>query len=96
MLFSVPFYFVFDDIMNMQYVTTELYKPLDGSESINNETYGVADCQKYLVYSNGSRYYGLLNRKGMRVTNPDYTSIEAIAKDLYLCQPDGVVINGGG
>lgn len=42
---------------------------------------------------NDSDYYGLLNRNGRVMTPSLYTSIEALDKNMYLCQPDGVVIN---
>ncbi len=40
--------------------------------------------------------YGLLDRYGMRVTEPIYTSIVQISPDLFFCEPDGVIINGKG
>ena len=43
-----------------------------------------------------NEYYGLIDRSGKIVTAPEYTSIEAIAEDLYLCQPQGIIINGKG
>ena len=33
---------------------------------------------------------------GKCITEPLYTRIDAIAKDLYLCHPDGIIINGEG
>jgi len=41
-------------------------------------------------------HYGLMDRNGKCITAPLYTRIEAIAKDLYLCYPDGIIINGEG
>ena len=43
-----------------------------------------------------SDHYGLIDRNGKRITAPLYTGIEAIAEDLYLCQPDGIIINEQG
>ena len=60
--------------------------------------YAVANCQRYRVNAGYgySDHYGLIDRNGKRITAPLYTGIEAIAEDLYLCQPDGIIINGQG
>lgn len=93
--------FVIDEVSNMRYETTELRNDLPGSseEDVDKTVYGIANCQRYLVRSgnwNYEDYYGLLNRNGEIITRPIYTSIEAIGKSLYLCQPDGVIINDQG
>lgn len=93
--------FIINDVSNLQYETTELRNDLDVSVDIgaDNKVYDVANCQCYMVCSGNYHdpdYYGLLNRNGKIVTMPLYTSIEAIGRDLYLCQPDGVIINGRG
>lgn len=93
--------FVIDEVNNMQYETTELRNDTEpaNDECADNKIYGIANCQRYLVRSgnyNTPDYYGLLNRNGKTVTLPIYTSIEAIGKNLYLCQPDGVIINDKG
>lgn len=93
--------FVIDEISNMQYETAELRNDpkSDDGEFADNKIYGVANCQQYLVKSenyNKPDYYGLLNRNGKIVTLPIYTSIMAIDKNLYLCQPGGVIINDQG
>lgn len=93
--------FVIDEISNMQYETTELNNDTksDDGEFVNNKIYGIANCQQYLVRSgnyNYPDYYGLLDRNGKTVTPPIYTSIQAIDKNLYLCQPDGIIINDKG
>lgn len=93
--------FVIDEVSNMQYETTVLRNntEVSGNEVIDKKVYGVANCQQYMVRNgnyNNPDYYGLLNRNGKIVTPPIYTSIEAIDKDLYLCQPDGVIINDNG
>ncbi len=92
--------FVIDDVSNMQYETTELRNDLEVSddEYVDKKVYGIANCQRYLVRSGNwcNDYYGLLNRNGEIVTQPIYTSIQAIGKNQYLCQPDGVIINDRG
>lgn len=93
--------FVIDEVENMTYETTELRQMAiedDGTASgMEEPVNAVADCQKYGVNNEvlGWRY-GLLDRKGKRVTPPVYTSIDAIGKDLYLCMPYGTIINGKG
>lgn len=93
--------FVIDEVENMTYETTELRQMAiedEGTVSgIEEPVNAVADCQKYGVNNEvlGWRY-GLLDRKGKRVTPPVYTSIDAIGKDLYLCMPYGTIINGKG
>ncbi|MCR8894884.1 WG repeat-containing protein [Bacteroides sp. ET336] len=93
--------FVIDEVSNMRYETTELRNntEVSGDESFDNKVYGIANCQQYMVRNgnyNNPDYYGLLNRNGKIVTPPIYTSIEAIDRNLYLCQPDGVIINDNG
>lgn len=93
--------FVIDEVDNLQYETTELRNDMEScdSEFLDNKIYGIANCQQYMVRSgtyNNPDYYGLLNRQGKIITSPIYTSIKAIDKNLYLCQPDGVIINDYG
>lgn len=88
--------FVIDEINNIKYATNELYSPEDSEAYCNDEIYAVADCKVYVVRSNYTDYCGLMGRDGRRITPPEYTSINAIAKDLYLCQPHGIVINSQG
>ena len=93
--------FVIDEVDNLQYETTELRNDMESidGEYTDNNIYGIADCQRYLVRSGNFStpdYYGLLNRDGRIVTPPIYTSIEAIGKNLYLCQPDGVIVSNKG
>lgn len=93
--------FVIDEISNLRYETTELRKDVkpDDDGFVDNRIYKIADCQQYLVRSGNydiPDYYGLLNRNGKIITPPIYTSIEAIDRNLYLCQPDGVLINDHG
>ena len=88
--------FVIDDISTMRYETLELrpYESGDGLEEYMK--HAVADCQMYMVRCGNTDYYGLMDRNGRRITPPDYEWIEAVAKDLYLCQPQGVLINNQG
>ncbi len=93
--------FVVDEVANMEYETTRLRNDLTVSEDecVDRKVYSVANCQRYLVRNGDWQspdYYGLLNRNGTIVTPPIYTQIEAIAEDLYLCQPDGVIVNDYG
>ena len=88
--------FVIDEISNIHYNTTTLYPyETDGvySEASVN---AVADCLKYMVRNSYDQFYGLMDRNGNRITPPDYESIEAITKDLYLCLPQGIIINNQG
>ena len=90
--------FVIDNVENMHYATTELHnnEDEDGCSS-HSAIFDVAKCQKYMVRSGYyDEYYGLMDRNGKRITSPEYSSIEAIAEDLYLCQPQGIIINGKG
>lgn len=87
--------FVIDDVLNMEYETTEL--KMNEDENMSVTIYDVAKCQKYKVGPTPyDDYFGLIDRNGKRITPPDYTSIEAIAEDLYLCQPQGIILNGKG
>ena len=90
--------FVIDNVENMHYATTDLENRYNEEECQSNSAiYDVARCQKYMVRSGyNNEYYGLMNRDGKRITSPEYSSIEAIAEDLYLCQPHGIIINGKG
>ena len=90
--------FVIDNVENMHYATTKLRNGDEEEGDISNlAVYDVAKCQKYMVRSGSyDEYFGLLDRSGKRITPPDYSSIGAIAEDLYLCQPQGIIINGKG
>ncbi len=57
----------------------------------------LASCYKYSVHIGNYEYlYGLLNVNGQPITDPIYTNIEAIAFDLFLCEPQGIIINSYG
>ncbi len=91
--------FVIDEVSNMIYETDELHNdiPTTDESEPDKTIYGIANCQRYLVRTGRcDEYYGLLDRNGRRITNPIYTQIEAISKNLYLCQPEGVIINDKG
>ena len=90
--------FVVDAVENMNYPTTELLNEKNEDNWYYNQmVYAVAKCQRYAVQSGRYVvYYGLMDRNGKRITPPDYTSIDAIGEDLYLCQPQGFIINGKG
>lgn len=72
-----------------------LYRKTDGEDE---HCHGIADQMFYAVYvtDESDLFYGLMDRKGKRITPPDYTSIQAIGKDLYFCKPQGIVINAKG
>ena len=56
----------------------------------------VATC---LRYEGDLDWYGLMSPDGKALTPPQYISIKAIAKDLYLCETDygrGVMLNSKG
>lgn len=94
--------FHIDEILNMQYETEEIRQNTvtceDGSCYTEQSTVNaIAKCQRYLVYDYiYGEFYGLMDRNGRPVTPPQYSSIQAIGPDLYLCQPHGVVLNGNG
>lgn len=90
--------FVIDEVDNMNYPSTELYTYDDeDGNTVNSPIYKVAKCQRYMLRgAHDSKYYGLMDRSGKRLTPPEYTSIEAIGEDLYLCHPQGIIVNGKG
>ena len=92
--------FVIDEVENMQYETTELKNSIASSDDCyeDNSVYAVAECLRYRVNAGCgySDHYGLMDRNGRRITGPIYTRVEAIAKDLYLCHPHGIIIDGKG
>lgn len=90
--------FVIDYVENMHYATTKLRNGnQEEGEVAISPIYDVAKCQRYMVRSGSyDEYFGLMDRNGKRITLPEYLSIEAIAEDLYFCQPQGIIINGKG
>lgn len=56
----------------------------------------VATCREY---ESAPGWYGLLSPDGRRLTPPSFLSIEAVGKDLYLCEPTygfGKLLNSRG
>lgn len=90
--------FVIDEISNLLYETDKLKEINDCDDDIDcNKIYGIANRQQYKVFSGDYiPYYGLIDRNGKRITPPIYTYIEAISKNRYLCQPQGLIIDDNG
>ena len=90
--------FMIDEVENILYETTDLRNHVNEEGYASTHTiYDVAKCQRYTVRDgNYNAHYGLMDRNGKHITPPAYSSIEAIAKDLYLCQPQGIIIDGSG
>ena len=64
--------------------------PMDAYDDYGMQMKGAAHCLKYRTSDD---YYGLMNKNGMIVTRPLYSSISAISIDRYLCEgPCGGVI----
>lgn len=94
--------FLIDGVESMMYETTEI---VGDGRLIDEENYeevivpAIANRLRYQVSSENwhtSDYYGLLGRDGRIITQPVYTSIQAIAGDRYLCQPGGVILDDWG
>ena len=94
------------NVEQMMYETHEVLYPVnkDGLEcSDENYSYGnpaqrmaVATCMRYEAESG---WYGLMSPDGRLITPPSYYNIEAIDKDLYLCETDygrGIILNSKG
>ncbi len=57
----------------------------------------MATCDKYEVsFGDYSEHFGLIDKNGKRITEPIFNHIEAIGKDLYLCSPQGIIIDSKG
>jgi len=54
-----------------------------------------ASCHAYYS-SDAPRLYGLMSDKGVVLTAPVYQQIEAISSTLFLCLPQGVMVNDKG
>ena len=64
--------------------------------SVPSPIHAVARCKQYETEYD---WYGLMSPEGKIITPPIYSSIKAIAYDLYLCEDSecrGVIINGKG
>lgn len=84
-------------VTTLEYDKTEVIQCFtDDGEYVCHNTRGVAKCKQYGVVWVDEMFYGLLDQHGKCITPALYTSIEAIGEDLYLCQPNGVIINGKG
>lgn len=59
-----------------------------------NDDKELATLRKYSCREYGP--YGLISTDGRMITKPIYKEIEAISKDLYLCKPQGVLIDSEG
>ena len=91
--------FRIDRVENLLYQTEDFRICPEGEDegTVYDPGYAVADCMKYTVYEDGcTEYCGLMDRRGRRITPPDYISIEAIARDRYLCRPHGVILDDRG
>lgn len=91
--------FVIDKIENLQYATKQVVScSYEESSNGYQPVYDVARCRAYMVEDRvcNMEYYGLMSPEGKLITPPEYSCIEAVGADLYLCHPDGVLINGRG
>lgn len=81
--------FVFDDVYSLNY-------PTDEFDEEGNRKQMAAKMHKYEV----DNYYGLMSKDGVPVTPPLYSSIVAIAPDVYQCRIPNtskcIMINGQG
>lgn len=62
--------------------------------SNGNNVKGLATLRRYGCRGYGP--YGLITTEGRVITNPIYQEVEAISEDLYLCKPQGVLIDSEG
>ena len=84
---------VIDHVSQMTYDLPETVQGEDGW----SYKQGVAKALLYRVdYSYGISCFGLMSRDGRCITKPIYSEIEAIGQDLFLCKPDGIIINSRG
>ena len=96
----------FGNVVPLLYETTEVIYPgiQEGDECDLSYSYysspvlrkEVATC---LRYEGDLDWYGLMSPDGKALTPPQYISIKAVAKDLYLCETDygrGVMLNSKG
>lgn len=91
--------FVIDEIVNLQYTAKEVVScSLEENYEGYRVIYDVARCQAYIVKGApvGNDCYGLISPEGKVLTPPEYSGIQAVGEDMYLCHPDGILINGQG
>lgn len=91
------------DVNLLMYDNREVEYPThnsdDGEYTSYNEPYNLKSVATCLRYEADYGWYGLMSPNGRLLTPPSYTSIEAIDKDLYLCQTSygrGVILNSKG
>ena len=88
-------------IYQLMYNTQDVVYRDNGSDEdyYNAGTYvrqAVASC---LCYEAEQEWYGLLSPDGKIITPPSYIRIQAIGKDLYLCETsygNGIILNSKG
>ena len=73
----------------------QLYYETDKKDEDNEYIREHATLRYYLSYPFSNKM-GLITVDGKIITNPIYEDIEAIGKDLYLCTPQGVVLDSSG
>lgn len=88
---------VINEVSTMEYETNEIIQEFDedGDFMWQNKK-GITKCKKYYVYWNHRYLCGLIDAEGHIVTPAIYNQIEAVGEDLYLCHPQGIIINGKG
>ena len=79
---------VIANVIRLEYVDENLD---DGSTDLRQ-----AACFAYTCDVHTPIYYGLMDASGKLLTKPVFKSVEAITRDLYLCQPGGVLLNSNG
>ena len=72
-----------------------LYYETENTDNDANYTMEHATLRYYSSY-HYSELKGLISAEGKVITYPIYQDIEAIGKDLYLCNPQGVILNSKG
>ncbi len=91
---------VIDEVYTMYYEVGNVSQREDdeyGTSYYNRPVYELSSCYKYRVSIGGYDYkYGLMSQNGERITEPIYSDIESLGTDLYLCKPQGIVINSHG
>lgn len=86
---------IIDYVNNLDYEMQEEYTYVESSENWLRKK-GMATAMAYYVELGEETRCGLMNRDGRCVTKPLYDGIDALGKDLYLCQPGGVILNSRG
>lgn len=91
-----------NEVEQLMYDTREVVYPSAGKDDdsyISNDPYtrrAVATCYQYTAEWG---WYGLMSPTGKVITPPSYVRIEAVDKDLYLCETDygrGILLNSNG